>query len=623
VSSALFFLLVRSVRGRAVRMLRRLREPKYLFGFLIGAGWTLFWVSSLLRGRFGSGGMDVSWGMDPETVGAMAGEVGQVLQLVAALFMTIGFTIWWAIPLGRSSLEFSEAELHMLLPAPVPRRSLIQYGILRSQPPIMIGAAIVSFMSGGTSALGLILRFFGVWLMFSAWDLHGKARGLWLARLSELPPAVAWRKRLILWGVLLTIWILLLFAVGNILIGVLDAPLPTGDPSDMVREVLTRHLGPAWNGLLGWLLAPFIWLTRPFFVGFFELSAASVLAAWSVPLVALVLHNEWVVRSQARFEEAALDHARRQNRKLDPAAKFWKTSARSRRWRPFELAASGAPEMAIVWKNLMISNRMPLRWLIGAGLVAVAIFLALAATSLVPAWFAVVLQAIGGIMMFVAPLLSARSLRHDLRTDLLKIEVIRSWPLPGWRLFLAEISVPVLLAMLQVILGALVYIGVDLLIVSGLLDVTGGTTAFLAEVLNLPPALAAPVLLASLLPLSLVLAALATSVENLAALTFPSWVQLGLRKAQAATKAGQNILVFFVLSLVIMAGVAPGVLLVGGILAVQILFWGIPLSGWELPFLGLAGAAPIGAVVAALVRAGGALWDRLDPSEEILSGGQA
>jgi len=620
VNGALLFLLARSVRGRILRMARRLREPKYLFGFLIGAGWTLFWVSRIFFSRVGGG--DIQFGVPDQVIAELAGPLGQAIQLAGALGVAIAFAVWWAIPFGRNSLEYSEAELHLLLPAPVSRRSLIQYGILRSQPPIMLGAAIVTFFSGGGNPAGLAARFLGLWLFFSAWDLHGKARGLWLARLGELPAKAAWRKRILLWLVLLVAVVVLVAGVGSIVLDALAGPLPQdsdGAP-EWLREVGAAYVASAWDGLLGWMLTPFIWLIAPFFLGFAETSLLDVAVAWSFPLLVLLVHNEWVVRSQTRFEEAALDHARRSSKKLDPAAKFWKRSQRSRSWHPFALPATGLPELAIVWKNLMIASRFPLVWMIALGAGAIALLAILVATSLLPAWLAVVLQAIGGLMVVVAPLLSARSLRHDLRTDLLKVELIRPWPIEGWRMFLAQIATPVLLAMLQCLAGATLYITIDLLIVSGLLDINGGTTAFIAEVTHLPPAIAAAVVFASVLPLSLMLAALATSVENLAALTFPSWVQLGLQKAQAASRVGQNLLVFFVLSLVITIGMAPGVLLIAGILAVQILFWGIPLAGWELPVLGILGAAPIGAVVAALVRAGGSLWDRLDPSEEILSG---
>lgn len=626
MNTALLFLLVRSVRGRVVRMLRRLREPKYLVGFLIGAGWMAFWLSGLVLGRLGG---NVEFGMASEMAEWMAGPAAQVIQLGAAFAMAVGFTLWWAVPFGRSTLEFSEAELHMLLPAPVARRHLIQYAILRSQPPIMVGAAIVSVMSGGVSPIGLAARFFGVWVFFSAWDLHGKARGLWLAKLAELPPAAAWRKRILLYLFLLAFLSLLLFAAGSVVLAVMASPLTSadlpetfrdGEIDDGTRDALVTQVQGAWNGLLGWLLTPFLLTIRPYYLGFAEDSVLQVLAAWSFPLLMLVLHNEWVVRSQTRFEEAALDHAKRASRKLDPASRFWKQSMRARAWHPFPLAPVGRPEVAIVWKNLMIASRMPLTWMLAAGAAGVVVLAGLIATRLVPPWFAVVVQSAGGIFVLIAPLITARAMRQDLRNDLLKLETIRPWPIAGWRMFLAQVATPIGFAMLQCLAGAALYIAIDQLVLLGLVDAGRSLGARLAEPLGVPAALVGPLILLSWMPVALVLAALATSVENLAALTFPSWVQLGIRKAQAASRAGQNLLVFFVLSLVIAVGMAPGVVLVAAIVGVQVFVWGVPISGWELPLLGLLGALPVGAVVTALIRLGGTLWERLDPSAEILAG---
>ncbi len=97
-------------------------------------------------------------------------------------------------------------------------------------------------------------------------------------------------------------------------------------------------------------------------------------------------------------------------------------------------------------------------------------------------------------------------------------------------------------------------------------------------------------------------------------------MQLGTAKKQAASKFGQHMLVFMALSIVMFAGLLPGVLTVAAVVAAQTLVWGMPISAWELPLLGLAGAIPIGAVVVALAVLGGHLWDRLDPSAEMLAG---
>ena len=43
------------------------------------------------------------------------------------------------------------------------------------------------------------------------------------------------------------------------------------------------------------------------------------------------------------------------------------------------------------------------------------------------------------------------------------------------------------------------------------------------------------------------------------------------------------------------------------------------LGAWQLPLLGLLTAAPLAAIIAVLIRFGGLLWDRVDPSAELLN----
>jgi len=129
-----------------------------------------------------------------------------------------------------------------------------------------------------------------------------------------------------------------------------------------------------------------------------------------------------------------------------------------------------------------------------------------------------------------------------------------------------------------------------------------------------------PLVIVGYLPVAFAITSLTASLENVAALAFPGWVKLGTAKKPAAAKVGQHVLVFMALSIVLFAGLLPGVLTVATVVAVQTLVWGVPISAWEMPLLGLAGAIPIGAVAVALAVAGGHLWDRLDPSAEMLAG---
>ena len=68
----------------------------------------------------------------------------------------------------------------------------------------------------------------------------------------------------------------------------------------------------------------------------------------------------------------------------------------------------------------------------------------------------------------------------------------------------------------------------------------------------------------------------------------------------------------------ILFGVA--LLLLAAIIAAQTLLFGVPLVAWEFPVFGIIAATPVMAAAALIVRAGGRVWDNLDPSREILEG---
>lgn len=639
MTRALLFLLVRSVRGRIVQALRRLREPRYLIGSLIGLGWAAFWLSSVFgRSMVGfdlSG--DVQFGLPSETLELISGPLGRALQLGIALLLATGLTLWWLVPLGRNALQFSESELHLLLPAPVSRRCLIQYGVLRSQPGVLFGVAIVTFFTRPRGFMATVATFAAVWIFMSLWDLHSKGRGLWLARLAEIPLGAAWRQRLLLWASLLAMWVLVVAGLNAVLADVLATGTATvtlsEDGLDALVHMASLHADNAWAGPLGWALTPFLVLIAPIFAGIGSSTPVQLLVAWAIPSLLLLAHNEWVVRAQVRFEEAALEHARRRGREADPAARLWRRSQRRRQWRPFPLTSRSTPELAIAWKNVMLVQRLPFKTLFAAGIALIVLLIAPVPSGLLPARWVHVLQVGGAALMLMPPLFSPRTLRNDLRTDLLKFEMIRPWPLSGARMFLAQVAAPFLLIAIRVGFGALLLVGVDTALELGLIDLAAdaelaeswglsgvGGKVELAAWLGVSPLLLTPLVVLALLPLSLAVALLSIGLENLAALTFPGWVPLGMNRRQAASQLGHNLLVFMALSIALFFGLAPGALIISATLAAQLWIWEIPLNAWELPLLGIAGALPILAEVVAIAGVGGSLWDRLDPSEEILAG---
>src|SRR5262249_51456675 len=77
----------------------------------------------------------------------------------------------WIIPHERAALAFSEAEVSFLFPAPINRRGLVHFKLLRSQTAIMFTTFLLTLV---TNRLGghAWTRAVGWWLGLSTLNLH-------------------------------------------------------------------------------------------------------------------------------------------------------------------------------------------------------------------------------------------------------------------------------------------------------------------------------------------------------------------------------------------------------------------------------------------------------------------
>lgn len=624
---ALLYLSIRSVRGRVVRALRLLKEPKYLIGVLVFIGWMGFWTSSAFIFDGDGGSRNVEFA-GAEMLMRVMGDALPALQLVVAVALALVLSLWWLLPFSRMALDLTEAEIHMLTPMPVKRRHLIQYATLKSQPGILFGCTIMTVFLGVGGPLARIGWFGAFWLVLTLWDLHSKGRALWIERQKELAPQRAWRNRLLLIGGIVVYWIVLGTALSELVAELMTLPPPPDYERtiDFIRETLIAIRPRLESGVIGWLLLPFRWVTAPVFVAAPGADLQLRLTGLVMPLVLLVAHNEWVVRSRTMFEEAALAHARREANKKSTGARYWKTSMRSRHRTSFPLPPQGAPEIAILWKNALQVTRFSFRTLLLFGFALVG--LALLLCVVFRAWMGapMIVLSIGFMTMLLTPLTAAQGYRNDLRTDLQRLEMIRPWPIAGWKLFAAEAAGPAVFGLMTAAVGAAVVLAMDLyLTIDGTLLAELATRNLnphtVAASLGVPRALLMTLALLGIVPLLAAMTCLSATLQNLIVLLFPGWVQLGNAKQQGAAAFGQNMLMFFGLGLAGLICLLPAGLLIGAIVLLQRFAFGIPVTAWEFPVFGIIAATPVSAVVAVIVRAGGRVWERLDASQEILEGG--
>src|SRR5688500_16512863 len=149
VLGAYAYLTRTSARNRVRRGLRQLRSPRYVVALLFAVayfGFILLNPGQGSRGTFGSA-------LVPEiaTLGALA-----LLALV---------TWWWAIGSDASALAFTPAELQFLFPAPVTRRQLVQFKLVRAQLVILLNILIWSvLLRRGQGDDLLLLRPLSLWV---------------------------------------------------------------------------------------------------------------------------------------------------------------------------------------------------------------------------------------------------------------------------------------------------------------------------------------------------------------------------------------------------------------------------------------------------------------------------
>lgn len=577
--SALFFLQYHSFRNRMVYRLKRLKQPKYLVGGMVGALYFYFYFFRyLVQGNSGSRLPSVT----------TSAEDLLVFEMLGGLALFIGFLLVWIFPRSRTVLAFSEAEVAFLFPAPISRRGLIHYKLLRSQVGILFTVALLTLVTnrfGGNPAIHAI----GWWLILSTVNLH--LLGASFAHTILLDRGVSPTRRR-----LFVVALLVLVVAGTFFWARQSLPALTEDAlADAASlKAYARTLlesGPAY-----YLLFPFRLVLAPYLAP----NAASFLVALPAAFLLLVAHYVWVVRSNVAFEEASADAARKTAEKI--------AAMRSGNWRagqgktkprraPFVLKPHGPAFLALFWKNLIAAGQVvsPRLWII---LAAVGGGLALGLGGLPEARNAFLFMgAISGMLMAWSVLVGPQVLRHDFRQDLPMTDYLKQLPLSGWQLALGQLLAPV------VILTAIQWL---LIVVSALLLAKG--TQFGPD----PGAILA-IAVSAVLLLPFVNAILLL-IPNAAVLAFPAWFSGGKEAQQGVEATGQRIIAVLAQLLVFSLALIPAAVAFG------IVYFLLHR------FVGQFAALPPAAVAAALALAAeatlgililGRFFEKLDISAEL------
>src|SRR5580765_2098235 len=115
--------------------MRLLRQPKYFVGAAVGTLWMLTWVGRpLLRS---------SMPIPKAGLDRIPAQWLPAVSLGVAIVVTIAGLVPWLLPWGRPGLRLREAELTVLLQAPLTRRQVIAYGLLKAGLGTLVTAALM------------------------------------------------------------------------------------------------------------------------------------------------------------------------------------------------------------------------------------------------------------------------------------------------------------------------------------------------------------------------------------------------------------------------------------------------------------------------------------------------
>jgi hypothetical protein len=546
---AALYLSRRSLANATRRRLARLRQPKYLIGFV--AGLLYFYWLILRPGGQRAPGAAIFPGLEG------LGEVMVVAGLSALLLSN------WIFGSAETPFTFQLAETDFLFTAPLTRRQVIQFRLLRSQLPLFLSAlfSVLLFSRGHVNA-ALPLKVAALWLLYLTLQLHYAGAALLRGSLAQQGMTGVRRKLVTLAGlaaVATAVWWGLREAVPEIVAA-------WSVDSDAGAAELSRALR---HGALGVALWPLFAVTGPLLAS----GASEFVARLPAALLVAGVHYVWVVRSTLAFEEAAVEHAGKVARRVEAMRRGRvDVTRRPRSGAPrtlMALGAAGSPAGAIVWKNVTGALReFRLRTLVLLVLMVLAMSWALGGPGGAPELIALLSLGLAGVVLLFGPL----TLRYDLRRDLEMLDVLKSWPVRGRDLVGAEVLAPALLVSGVAALGLCV-----------------AFAASLASTVPLPPVGDRLAILVAALAVAPAVVTVLFLVQNAAALLFPAWSAIGPDRATGFEATGQRILTFVGTAFALVVAVLPAAL-VGGVAAVVARQLGLP-SAWAGAVWGVVGAA--------------------------------
>lgn len=565
---AFVYLTVTSARNRLRQQLRRVRQPRYAVATVLAIVYLGFFLLPGWR-HAGSAPAELFLRGDMLLLASVAG------LLLAAY--------WWLLGRDSGALAFSGAEVQFLFPAPTTRRQLIQFKLIRVQVVILVNIVLWSVILGRGRGSGELMwvRPLSLWVLLSTMQLH--RLGATLTRTNITSHGAAGLRRSAPAAVVI------LLMLGAVAAGV-AAAWPAGSPPsiplllDVLKTAAARR--PA-----EWALAPVRLVLAPLF--------ATTMAGWARAIVPalgiMLLHFAWVLGSDSAFEDAAVqasaERARRQEARRAGRGSGG-VAPKRRLGFHLPLAPTGEPAVAIAWKNLLTAVRSDsfFRSALIFGLGSLAAGVAAYLRPSISGFVTGITFAWSMMLLVMGPIW----LRNDLRADLPRLELLRTYPVDPGRFVAAEVgSTALVLSLIQLLMVGAVFL------------------ATLNE-----PEITIPVLERVAIAVAVGLAfptvnALGAAIHNAFALLLPGWMPLGAERRGGVEAMGQvYLLVIVVLVLLALLLILPAG---GGALAFLVLR--ARYGYWTAVAAVIVGSAVAAGELALIIRWLARVFARTEPAD--------
>lgn len=466
---SLFYLYRTSLVNAVIARLKRLRQPKYLLGALVGG---LYFYAFVFRQAFRGMGAGYQGPQTALVPGDFLVEAAGVLLLIALLA--------WLWPRSRAALVFSEAEVAFLFSAPLTRQSLIHAKLLKAQFGIVLTAILFGFVMRRGSVLGgsAVLHTIGWWVVFSTLSLHFMGasffRERWMNQLER-----PWLRQLLS--------VMLVLVAGAALAWLIQASLPAGsgafagDFETIVHTLRQTLRSPP----LAWVLQPFQWLLRPYFAN----QGHEFVLAMGPALLILLAHYLWVVRADVAFEDASIEQSAKHRAAMKQGRfRFNPDRPRKPGSVPFTLSASGWPPLAMLWSNLIALG--PLFRLRTIGIVLIVAWAGIHWLAANPVRESIItfIALAAAVLAAGLTLFGPMWMRRQAQQLIERMDISKAYPIPGWQLVLAELLSPLVLITLGQWLLLLISVMATLYSGTGPMAALGlGAAGMVIIVLMTPP----------------------------------------------------------------------------------------------------------------------------------------